>query len=62
MSTDRRSGWLLVGAQFALLGVLALAPTGSAWPLPAVARFPAYAAYADSTRRFLPIPIDRRPG
>lgn len=36
--TDRRLGWLLVSAQFALLGVLALAPTGTAWPLPDAAR------------------------
>lgn len=32
--TDRLRGWLLVGAQFALLGVLVLAPTGTAWGLP----------------------------
>lgn len=36
--TDRGLGWLLVSAQFALLGVLVLSPTGTAWPLPDVAR------------------------
>ncbi|MBK5222834.1 MAG: hypothetical protein JJE52_08165 [Acidimicrobiia bacterium] len=32
--TDRRRGWLLVGAQFALLALLVLAPTGTAWTVP----------------------------
>jgi hypothetical protein len=36
--TDRGLGWLLVSAQFALLGVLFLAPTGTAGPLPDAAR------------------------
>jgi protein-S-isoprenylcysteine O-methyltransferase Ste14 len=33
--TDRARGWALVSAQFALLAVLVLAPTGTAWALPA---------------------------
>lgn len=36
--TDRLRGWLLVSAQFALLAVLAFAPTGTAWSLPDAAR------------------------
>jgi protein-S-isoprenylcysteine O-methyltransferase Ste14 len=32
--TDRARGWALVSAQFALLAVLVLAPTGTAWALP----------------------------
>ena len=36
--TDRLRGWLLVAAQFALLAVLVLAPTGTAWAVPDGAR------------------------
>ena len=36
--TDRGLGWLLVSAQFALLGVLVLPPAGTAWSLPDAAR------------------------
>lgn len=36
--TDRLRGWLLVTAQFVLLGVLVAAPTGSAWSLPGPVR------------------------
>jgi protein-S-isoprenylcysteine O-methyltransferase Ste14 len=36
--TDRFQGWVLVATQLALLGILALAPTGTAWPLPDVVR------------------------
>lgn len=32
--TDRLRGWLLVAAQFALLGLLVLAPAGTAWTVP----------------------------
>ena len=36
--SSRFQGWLLVGAQFVLLAVLALVPAGEAWPLPSWAR------------------------
>jgi protein-S-isoprenylcysteine O-methyltransferase Ste14 len=36
--TDRARGWVLVSAQFALLGILVVAPTGTAWALPDAAR------------------------
>lgn len=36
--TDRVRGWGLVTAQLALLGILVLAPTGTAWALPGWAR------------------------
>jgi protein-S-isoprenylcysteine O-methyltransferase Ste14 len=32
--TDRFRGWVLVGTQFALLAILVVAPTGTAWALP----------------------------
>jgi len=37
--TDRLRGWLLVTAQLALLGVLVVAPAGTAWALPAPLRW-----------------------
>lgn len=36
--SDRTRGWVLVGAQFALLAVLVLAPTGTSWTLPPALR------------------------
>lgn len=38
MTGDRTRGWLLVGAQMALLGLLVGWPTGDLWPLPAALR------------------------
>lgn len=34
MTGERLRGWLLVGGQFVLLGVLVIAPSGALWPLP----------------------------
>jgi protein-S-isoprenylcysteine O-methyltransferase Ste14 len=44
MTSDRAVGWLLVTAQFVLLAVIVLGPTGGAWQLPSWAALLARAA------------------